>query len=275
VTLLNAFLRQLVDLVMLLFAWAPAWLSLTFFSFVFAVLALLTYKRFSNQQAIEEIKDQIAASFFEIRLFNDDVSALLVAQRDLLLNNLRYMGHNLKPMIVMLVPMVLLIAQLEFLYGYRGLEVAKPAVLTATLDEEVDVQERPLATLMAAEGMRVDSAPVWIPQLRQMVWRIVGEKPGNYELEVSVDGAKATKNVVVSDAIVRRSPVRQRPGLLDQLLYPAEDPLDPELPFRSIEVNYESAEVSMLGIGFHWLIWMLILSILIAFALRKRFGVTF
>lgn len=273
--MLNAFLRHLVDLTMLPFAWAPPWVSLVFFSLLFAVMALLVYKRFSNQEAIERIKDEIAASFFEIRLFNDDVRALLIAQRDLLVNNLRYMGHNLKPLVVMLIPMVLLLAQLEFLYGYRGLDVSRPAVVTATLTDDFDVGQRPQAELKAADGIRVDTGPVWVPQLHQLAWRIVGEKPGNYELEVSVDGAMATKNVVVSKEIVRRSPIRQRPGLLDQLLYPAEDPLDPKLPFQAIEVSYDTAEVSLFGFGFHWVVWMLILSIVIAFGLRKRFGVTF
>ena len=55
---------------------------------------------------------------------------------------------------------------------------------------------------------------------------------------------------------------------------PAEDPLPASAPIESITVDYPDAEVSLFGWGLHWIIVFFVLSIVFAFALRNRFGVT-
>jgi uncharacterized membrane protein (DUF106 family) len=272
---LNSILRNLVDLGLMPFRSLPPLVGVAVVSLPFAILALLVYKRFSNQEAIERVKAQMAASFFEIRLFNDDLRSILSAQGALLRNNLRYMGLNLKPLAVMLVPMFLLFAQLQFHYGYQGLEIGRPAVLSLRLSPEAADAGRPEISLSAPHGIRVDSPPIWMPARHEVAWRLVGESPGSYELAVDLEGRRATKNVVVSDEVVRRSPNRLRPGLLNQLLYPAEDPIARDLPFEEMAVAYPDADVWFFGWRTHWSIVLLILSVVFAFALRKRFGVTF
>ena len=44
---------------------------------------------------------------------------------------------------------------------------------------------------------------------------------------------------------------------------------------ESIRLDYPERDVSLLGFEMHWSIAILILSLVIALALRKRFGVTF
>ncbi|HVS14270.1 MAG TPA: hypothetical protein VMV46_10115 [Thermoanaerobaculia bacterium] len=271
----NSILRNLVDLGLMPFRSLPPLVGVAVVSLPFAILALLVYKRFSNQQAIERVKNQMAASFFEIRLFNDDLRSILAAQRSLLRNNLRYMGLNLKPLAVMLVPMFLLFAQLQFHYGYQGLEIGKPAVLSLRLSAEAATAGRPEVALAAPAGIRIDSPAIWAPARQELAWRLVGESSGSYELAIDLDGRRTTKNVVVSDEVVRRSPNRLRPGLVNQLLYPAEDPIPRGVPVEEMTIAYPDAEVWFFGWRTHWSIVLLILSIVFAFALRKRFGVTF
>lgn len=272
---LNSILRNLVDLGLMPFRAMPPLVSIAVVSLPFAILALLVYKRFSDQQAIERVKSQMAASFFEIRLFNDDLRSILAAQGNLLRNNLRYMGLNLKPLLVMLVPMFLLFAQLQFHYGYQGLDIGRPAVLSLKLSQPAATGARPEVELEAPQGLRVDSPAVWAPARGEVAWRLVGESPGSYEVAVDLDGQRVTKNVVVSDEVVRRSPNRLRRGLLNQLLYPAEDPIADELPIQEMTIGYREAEVWFFGWRTHWSIVLLVLSVVFAFALRKRFGVTF
>jgi uncharacterized membrane protein (DUF106 family) len=272
---LNSILRNLVDLGLMPFRSLPPLVSLAVVSLPFAILALWVYKRFSDQDAIAQVKSRMAASFFEIRLFNDDLRSILAAQGSLLRQNLRYMGLNLKPLMVMLVPMFLLFAQLQFHYGYEGLEIGRPAVFSLRLSPEAAAAGRPEITLEAPQGIRIDSPPVWAPARQEMAWRVVGESPGSYELAVGLGGQRTTKNVVVSQELLRRSPNRLRPGLVNQLFYPAEDPLARELPFEEMTIDYADAEVWFFGWRTHWSIVLLVLSVVFAFALRKRFGVTF
>lgn len=259
------------------FRGAPAWVSLLLVSLLTAIFALLVYRRFSNQQALSRIKDRIAASFFEIRLFNDDLRAILRAQLDLLRNNGIYLLLNLKPMAWMLLPMLILMTQLQFHYGYRGLKIGEPSVVTVQFagPESPESEERPNAVLRSPPGLLIERGPIWVAAKQEEAWRLRPEQPGRYELELAFDDRVVTKTVVVSDRIERRSPVRHSGGFLQHLLYPAEEPIDPESGIVAIRIAYPDNSIELLGIDLHWIVWWLILTIILAFALRKRFGVTF
>jgi hypothetical protein len=276
-TPLNTFLRGVLDLTLLPFRTLTAWVSLTLYGLVLAVLALLVYKRCSNQPAIEAAKRRMAASIFEIRLFNDDLRAILRAQGSLLRDNVKYLGLNLVPLVVMVAFMLPLFAHLQFVYGYEGLPIGKPAVVTVELDEPaLEHTDRPAVALRAPEGLRVEAGPIWVQPRRELAWRVVGERAGRYEVALDLDGKETTKSVVVAaGGLTRRSPVRQEAGFWNQLLYPAEDPIPGGLGVAAIRLDYPERDVSLLGFEMHWSIAILILSLVIALALRKRFGVTF
>jgi uncharacterized membrane protein (DUF106 family) len=275
-SLLNGLLRPAFDVLLYPFRDLPPWVGLLVVSLVAAIFVLLVYRRVSNQPAIARVKDQIAASFFEIRLFNDDMRAILRAQGDLLRNNLVYLGLNLVPLVWLIVPFVLAIAQLQFHYGYEGLAPGEPTVLTVDLAQEGDFDApRPDLRLEAAPGIAVETPGVWIPSRAQMAWRLVPIEASSWELILRHDGEAYTKTVDATAGITRRSPQRLAPAFFDQLLYPAEPPLPADAPFRAIRLDYPEAAVSILGIELHWLIWFFVLSIVVAYALRKRFGVTF
>ncbi len=275
---LNAILRALFDALLLPFRSLPPIVGLAVVSLVAAVGMLLVFRATSNQRRIEEVKRAIMAGLLEVRLFNDDFGAVLRAQWDVLRHNLRYLGLSLVPLAWMLVPFVFLTAQLQFHYGYEGLtpgEAAlvkvqvKPGALTPMGDEG------PPITLEAPAGLRVDTPAVWAPALSELAWRITAEQPGRYDLVLNVAGTPVTKQVVVSDDVVRRSPIRVARGFLNELLYPAEAPLDASVPLSAIEVTYPSRSIHVAGIGMPWLVAFILLSMVFAFLLRGRFGVTF
>jgi hypothetical protein len=82
--------------------------------------------------------------------------------------------------------------------------------------------------------------------------------------------------MVVSDRVVRRSPIKVSSGdWLGQIAYPAETPVPAEGPIEKIELAYPEADVNLLGWRTHWLIAFLLLTIVFAFALRGPLGVTF
>lgn len=268
--LVNAPLRVLFDLLLLPFRGLHPLVGLTAISAVCAVLMLIGYRATSNQEGIESTKRQIAAGLFEIRLFNDDLMAILRAQGRILRHNLEYMRLNLVPMFWMLVPFVLIVAQLQFHYGYRGLEVDRPATITV---EMVDADPRALE-LEVPEGLRIDAPRVAVPAAGQAAWRIVPEREGVFDLTFRIDGQSYPKRLVVSDDVLRRAPERFAPGFLDQLIFPAEPPLPADAPIHTIRVTYADREVGIAGWDSHWLVAFLILTIGLAFALKGRFGVT-
>jgi len=237
---------------------------------------LIVFKRISNQAALADVKRRIHAGLFEIRLLNDDLRAILRAQNEILRTNVTYLKHSLVPMIWILPPLVLVIAQLQFHYGYEGLQPGATTLLRVDLEPDaVPAGVRPRATLDLPPGLRAETGEVWIPAESQLAWRLVSESEGDFELGVTVDGAETvTKSVRVTDRTVRLSPVRVDRGFLSQLIYPAESPLPSRSPIRAIHLDYPDREVSVLGFGMHWMIPFFVLSIAFAFALRGWMKVT-
>jgi len=272
----NAALRPVFDLLLAPFAGLPPIVSLVVVSLVAAVFMLFVFKRTSNQAALADVKRRIHAGLFEIRLFNDDLRAILRAQNEILRTNVTYLKHSLAPMLWILPPLVLVIAQLQFHYGYEGLRPGATALLTVDLDpESVSAGVRPRARLDLPPGLHADSGEVWIPAESQLAWRLLPESKGDFQIGVAVDGAESvTKSVRVTDRAVRLSPVRVDRGFLSQLIYPAEPPLPPDGPIRAIHLAYPDREVSVLGYGMHWMIPFFVLSIAFAFALRGWMKVT-
>ena len=286
---LNAALDALFDALLRPLAVLPPLPSLAVVSLVTAVVMLLVVRRTSNQRALDEVKRKIHAALFEIRLFNDDLRAIFRAQAEMLRHNLTYLRLSLMPMLWMIVPFVLVMAQLQFHYGYDGLETGRPVLLTAHLRADVasgvpdavrpspaeaDHRGGDVATLDAPAGIRSDTGAVWFPAAQDVMWRITPEAPGDYELRLHVGGQTLTKTIHVSSRVARRSPSRLEAGLVHEILYPAEPPLPADAPITSISVAYPERDIDVFGWRTNWMIVFFVLSIVFAFALRKPFGVT-
>jgi len=282
VSVINGLLRPTFDLLLAPFRSLPPIVGLLIVSLVVSVGMLLVFKATSNQRKLEAVKRQIHACLFEIRLFNDDLRAILRAQMEILRHNLSYLGLSTVPMLWMIVPLVFVIAQLQFHYGYQGLAPGQDFLVKVQLEEGWETSAapagqgttRPAASLVAPPGLKVETPAVWIPARRELAWRLRAEDWGDYDLTLRLGAQEYSKTVQVSPAVRRRSPERLGPGLLNDLLYPAEDPLPKGSPIASIAVGYPDGSVPVLGWPLHWMVVFFVLSIVFAFALRGRFGVT-
>ncbi len=275
-SLVNTVLRALVDGLLYPFRSLPPVVGLTVVSLLAAVGMLVVFKRTSNQSSLERVKGSIHACLFEMRLFSDDLRAIMRAQFEILGHNLRYLGLTIVPMLWMIIPLALLVAQLQFHYGYQPLAPGAKAVVKAQLTSAAaDGVTRPDLQLEVPQGLTVETPGVWVPAEREMDWRIAADAPGDYQVTVrSADGTTATKDVQVGhSAIRRRSPVRPDKNLWEQLVYPAEAPLGGG-PFQALSVSYPGATVWLLGWHTHWMVVFFILTIVFAFALRKPMKVT-
>ncbi len=273
-SLLNAALRPAFDLLLAPFAAWPPIVPVTLVSLLVSILMLVVFKHTSNQDALAAVKRRIHAGLFEIRLFNDDLRAILRAQNEILRTNLTYLRLTLWPMVFLLPPLVLVIAQLQFHYGYEGLRPGERALLAVDLEPGAGGGARPPAKLELPAGLRAETGDVWVKAESQLLWRLVAERDGDYELGLDVAGAHLTKTVRVTANAVRLSPVRVDRGFFSQLLYPAETPLPAGGPVRAVRLSYPEREVSVLGHGMNWMIPFFVLSIVFAFALRGLFKVT-
>jgi len=284
--IINSIAGAIMNAALLPFRSMSPMVGLTVFSLVSGVAMLYVFKWTSDQQGIDAVKRKIYAGIFEIRLFNDDMRAIMAAQRDIFRYNLSYLRLSLRPLFFMIVPFVLIIAQLQLHYGYEGLAVDEPVIVKVTLvapegagdaaesGSAAATRPAPDVQLEVPSGLRLDTPRLWIPALNEAAWRLVPEEPGEYELTIRVAAETYTKSVVVSSRVVKRSPIRTD-SLLDQILYPGEPGFPADAGVASIEVMYPEGTVNFFGWHTHWLVPFFIITVALAFALKKPLGVTF
>jgi len=81
--------------------------------------------------------------------------------------------------------------------------------------------------------------------------------------------------VLVTSTLERVSPVRQRPGLTAQLLFPVERPLADPAQVDRIQVTYPTGTISVFGWSLPWIVVFFVLVLVFALLLKNRFRVTF
>jgi hypothetical protein len=269
----NSVLNGLFDVLLFPFRTLDAWWGMLAVSLLTGLLMLAVFRLTSNQAGIRAAKDRIKAHLLEMRLFKDNFRVSLGAQRRILAANMKYISYSAKPLLVMIVPLVLILVQLNFWFGYEPLAEGEPAILKVRLDAGVD----PLKTEVSLEvppSILIETPPLRIAEEREVDWRIRPQAAGPASLGIIVGGSRNEKSVRVGGApLSRLSPVRVRGRFPDTLLYPGEPPLPAGGPVRSIEVVHVERRLPFLGLRLHWLVAYFALSVVLGFALKRPFKV--
>jgi uncharacterized membrane protein (DUF106 family) len=266
---LNAALTAAADVVLAPLRGVPPLAGVALVSLVTAIAMLMVFKRASDQARLAAVKRSIHAALFEIRLFQDDLRAILRAQVEILRHNATYLRLTFAPMLWMAVPLLIAAAQLQFFYGYAPLPAGQPLLLKASVRDAAAAR----ISLDTPGELKADTPAVWFPGAGEIVWRIVPAQPGRYEVRVTAGPEAYAKTVQVGGGVVRRSPVRLARGAVSQILYPSEAPLPDDAPVSAISVSYPEARIGFLGFELSWIVWYLLLSLLFALVLRRPFGV--
>lgn len=272
--LVNEVLGGAVAGVLYPFRGLPPIAGLAWVALLTSIAILLVFRVASDQVALRRVKNRIMAGIMEIRLFRDDLRLILRAQWDIFRHSLTYMRLSLVPMLWVIVPVILLMIQLQFHYGYEPLEVGESAIVEASLTEDFDPGMAAGMTLTGSTGIEVATPLLLIPSESEADWRIQATGRGAHEIRLQLEDRVITKSITVGSGRGQISPRRPSHAWLDQLLYPVEDPVPGGGPLTSIEVDYPSATVSLLGWDTHWMIAFFILTIVFAFALQKPLRVT-
>jgi uncharacterized membrane protein (DUF106 family) len=249
----------------------PLW-SLAFLSLIMGALMLVIFRYTSNQAAIGDAKRKIRAYMYELSLFKDEIGIVLSAQRNILRENMKYIKHAARPMLFMIIPLGLILIQLDSWYGHRALRPGEQAVVSVKLVPEGDVMSN--VTLETGPGIDIETPPLRISEQERIDWRIRAEEPGEHELTFNAEGQSFTRKVVVSDGgIAQLSTGAYAGGAWNILMNPGSPPI-PENPLiEEIAVGYPEAEVSAFGFKVHWLVIVFALSIVFGFALKGIFRV--
>src|SRR5579862_9037227 len=110
-------LTTVFDAIFAPLGWVSPMLGLALAALVTSVLALVVVKHTSNQARVRRAKDGMYAALLEMRLFNDDIAAVLRAQWDVLRSNGRYLAAAFVPVLWLILPFGLVAAELDAFYA--------------------------------------------------------------------------------------------------------------------------------------------------------------
>jgi hypothetical protein len=269
----NLVFGRLVGAALYPFRGLDPWFGMAALSLLTALLMLEVFKLTSNQAAVRKAKDRIKAHLLELRLFKDNLRVSLGAQGGILKANLRYVAANLKPLLVMIVPLVLILAQLSLWFDRRPLGPGEETLLKVRLEKGTDLLGLDFG-LDVPPQVSVDSPAVRIPDEGEIVWRLRASDEGSGRIRLGLGGRTLEKTVTVGGTrLTKVSSKASRGSFWDRVLYPGEPSLPRGAPVRSIEVLYPAKDLSAFGINVHWLVAYFVLSLAFGLALKGVFKV--
>lgn len=255
------------------FGSASAWIDIMFWSIAGGIVALLVYKLVSNQKGIEKSKNDIKVHLLEIRLFQDDLLGVVVSTGKILFKNLLYIGHNVLPMLVMFVPMMAILFQLEASYAFDPLQPGATEMLKLKLDPAHTQASALDVGLELPAGVSLVSGPARIVSSGEVAWKIRADEPGDHVLKIHVGDQVVEKGLAVGGA-ARRVPV-MRTKSWEGYLYPGEDMLPSDAPVADVRVKYPERSIPWLPDGEMGILMdFFLISIAAGLALKGVFGVT-
>jgi hypothetical protein len=267
----NYFLTRAFDLLLAPFAKLPPFWGIFFLSLVTSLFVLVVYRAVSSPKKVKETKNKIKAHILAIRLYRDFWRTIVSSFFKSVYYTGKYFALNLGPLLLVLPLMFLLFVQMDIRYGMRPFKPGEAITVKARFAGDIGAVD---AELQPGPNYRATMNPVTIRALREVDWKLKAGG-GATAIAVTVDGATVSKDLVIGDKLLALSNEKMADSSLAHFIYPAEKLLQPRTALRSIHVAYPARSINFLGLRTHWLVYYLALTMIIALALKHRFGVEF
>ena len=230
---------------------------------VFAIAALLLFKWATPQQRLAAARGRLIGRLYEAALYQTSLAVIMRVQGGVLVANLRYLACALPAVAALVVPLLLVIPQLEARLGRRPLAVGETALVTVALAADRE------AILTADSGLVIEAGPVRDQAHDEVVWRVRAVTAGEHVLQLTGAGDPVTLAVPVATAgLPAISAGRHRSAFTQLVLDPADAPLARETGLDRIDVALPARKL-----GLPWLVSFSVLSLATGLLLRSRLGV--
>lgn len=240
----------------------PGWLSNTIISAVMAVVILIIIKYTSNQQAIGRAKDTIKANLLALKLFKDDMMVTIQSQGLVFLGSFKLLFYNFRPMLVMIIPVSLIMAQMNLWYQSQPLPPGQQAVITMKLNSQPQIAW-PDVVMQPNAAWEITSGPFHIESEHEICWEIKAIQDGYHDIVFQVGQEKFNKQLAVGNGFMRVSTDRPSRNWSDMLYYPQEKPFAPQSVVQSINIEYPDRTSYTSGTDW-WLIYFFGVSMIFA-----------
>lgn len=234
------------------------------------LLMVLLFGYTSDQKKIKVAKDQLKAHLLAVRLYQDQLPVVMKTYGRIVRGTGRYIRLAFMPLLYVIIPITLLMVQVDRYLGWRPLQASQPflvKVRTAGPDILSDLN------LLLPSEMSVSAPAVHIPADNEVVWRVVAARDGSYDIRVAAGGQTYAKQVVVAPEVSRISPVRLRDHFLERMLSSSESALPDKSPLQSIAVTYLPRDIQFAWLEWNWIVLFFVLSMIAGFIFKEILGI--
>ncbi len=258
----------LFDLLMAPFASIPA-VGMIVISSLTAVWALLLFKAVTPQDRLQTTRDRLFGHIYEMGLYQDHLSILARIQGDLAKANFRYLGLTLPALVVLTVPMIFTLGQLEGRYAQRPLNVGESTVLTIGVEGDVSG-----IRLEVPAGLKIAAGPVRNSRTGTLAWRLEALADGSHELRF-LDGDKlmGTQNFPVGKGLPRLHD-KSEDSAMGILLYPGAPDVSGSQGINSLSIQWPERETSYFGLEMNWLVAFMVISMVAGLMIKDLLKVS-
>ena len=239
-------------------------------SLIVGLIMVVVFRYTSDQKAIRIAKDQLKAHLLAVRLFQDQLPVVLSSYGRIMRGTGRYLKLAFLPLLCVILPLTLLMVQLDRYLGSMPLQTGQPFLVTVRAANANTLNE---ALLKLPPEMAATAPAVHIPADNEIVWRVVAEKEGNYDVNVAAAGRTFSKRAVVSSGLARISPVRLRGRFLERMFVSGEPALPEPSSIQSIEVSYRPRSIHFAWLEWNWIWLFFVLSLGGGFFFKSVLGI--
>jgi hypothetical protein len=239
-------------------------------SIVIGLLMVIVFRYTSDQKAIRRAKDRLKAQLLAVRLFQDQLPVVMRAYARIFRGTGSYLRLAFTPFLIAIIPITVMIVQLDRYLGWVPLRPAQAFLVEARVDDPAIVNE---VELQLPPELASSAPAVHVPLEKEIVWRVLAQSEGQYDIHIAAAGQTVSKHVVVSPGLARISRVRLRDNLWERLLVSGEPPLADNSPVQSIAISYPPRIITFAWMEWNWIVLFFIVSLIAGFVFKTVLGI--
>jgi hypothetical protein len=244
-------------------------------SIVVGLLMVIVFRYTSDQKAIGRAKDRLKAHLLAVRLFQDQLPVVMRAYLQILRGTGSYLRLAFTPFLIAILPITFLIIQLDRYFGWMPLQPAQTFLVEARVQDPTLMNE---ASLQLPPELSSSAPAVHVAKNaknndNEVVWRVVAEHAGQYDIHIAAAGQTVSKQVVVAPGLARISPVRLRGNFWERIFTSGEPALADNSPVQSIAINYPPRMIGFAWMEWNWIVLFFVVSLIAGFIFKSALGI--
>jgi hypothetical protein len=243
--------------------------ALIIISIVCGSILAIAYGKLVSQERLRAVKRDISSGMLEVILFRHNFKLAVASQFRMLIGGLKYFLLAIPPILILAIPSIFLLSQLNSWFGYAALGPGESVLVRADLTSSTDLNS---VSLASQENVKI-VGPLHDQSNNELFWRVEPKEEGLYSLNFSAPNGSAVPVLLSADSKLRRVTPLVSTHASDRLFFPTGENIKLPSELSKLEIIYPARSLKFLGFHSNWIVLFLIFSIAGGYFAAKVVGV--